>query len=76
MQDCLYSPTLKKGGGALLDLGYPSIHPVIIPTIIILFSLENKLIEFRQIFVYALILKRSRLGLLHIIFRTFVIEGF
>ena len=33
--------------------------------------LENKLIEFHQI---ALILTRSRFGLLHIIFQTFVIE--
>ena len=34
--------------------------------------LENKLTEFQQIYIYAFILTRSSLGLLHIIFPTFV----
>ena len=36
--------------------------------------LENKLTEFHQILYYAFILTRSTLGLLHVIFRTFVPE--
>ena len=36
--------------------------------------LENKLVEFSPNFIYAFILIRSTLGLLHIIFRTFVPE--
>ena len=36
--------------------------------------LENKWTKFHQIFIYAFILTRSTLGLLHIIFRTFVPE--
>ena len=36
--------------------------------------LENKLTDFHQvIYIYAFILIRSRLGLLHMIFRTFVL---
>ena len=36
--------------------------------------LENKWAKFHQIFIYAFILTRSKLGLLHIIYRTFVLE--
>ena len=36
--------------------------------------LENELVEFSPNFIYAFILTRSTLGLLHIIFRTFVPE--
>ena len=35
---------------------------------------ENKKDRFRQIFIYAYILTRSRLGLLHVLFRKFVPE--
>ena len=66
-------------GGAIMDLGCPSFpHSVrhsFISTQFYLFVLKmNKLIEFNQIFVYALILIRSRFELLHIIFHTFVLE--
>ena len=36
--------------------------------------LENKLTDFHQIYIYAFVLIRSRSRLLHMIFRTFVLD--
>ena len=68
-----YSPALIGGGGAILDFGL-SIILSLSCNFISAQYLENKLTICLPYFVYVLILTRSRLGLLHIIFCTFVIE--
>ena len=57
--------------GAILDC--PSFNPSICHNSVSAQYLENKLKDFLPNFVYALILIRYRLGLLHIIFHAFVI---